>query len=175
MENYHDIIQWLLPLREPSQYNPHAPLLTEEDVTAFRTDVTLRDHLLRSLDRFLEFVGLERQDERIDPSRAFEQKRELWTRPNHNWLRITHILHGLRMLGLEEQGRQLFSSLEHLDQRGEARISRSTLAYRKNATYPRSPVEPRVDRPLNSSRRPDSPHGLCCANPSGGLSVAPHV
>jgi hypothetical protein len=137
MEDYHDFIQWLFPLPEPSQYNPYAPLLTEEDVTAFRTEATLRDHLLRSLDRFLEFVGLVRRENCIEPGPAFDQKREVWTRPNHNWLRITRVLHCLRMLGLEDQGRQLFSSLENLNQRGAAQISPSTLAYWQNATFPR--------------------------------------
>ncbi len=137
MEDYHDFIQWLFPLLEPSQYNPNAPLLTNADVAAFRDEATLRDHLLRSLDRFLEFVGLVRREDRIEPGPAFDQKREVWTSPNHNWLRITRVLHCLRILGLEEQGRQLFSSLELLNQNGEGRISHSTLAYWQNATFPR--------------------------------------
>jgi hypothetical protein len=136
MERYHDFIQWLFPLREPSQHNPNAPLLTEEDVAAFRSDAALRDQLLRSLDRFLEFVGLVRRGDCIERGPAFDEKRALWTRPNHNWLRITRVLHCLRILGLEEQGRQLFSSLEALNQRGDARISPSTLAYWRDATFP---------------------------------------
>lgn len=29
IEETHDYIQWLFPLSEPSQFNPHAPILTE--------------------------------------------------------------------------------------------------------------------------------------------------
>ena len=32
MEEVHDFIQWMFPLREPSRFNPDAPLLTDEDV-----------------------------------------------------------------------------------------------------------------------------------------------
>ena len=136
MEDYHDFIQWLFPLREPSQYNPHAPLLTEEDVTTFRTDATLRDHLLRSLDRFLEFVGLERREDRIDPSPGSEQKRGRLDESQSQLAADYPRPALLRMLGLEEQGRQLFSSLEDLNQRGEARLSPSTLAYWKTQRFP---------------------------------------
>jgi hypothetical protein len=111
--------------------------LGDEDIAAFRSDPTLRAHLLRSLDRFLEFVGLARRDRRIQPGPAFDRHRELWTTPNHNWLRITRVLHCLRILGLEDQGRELWACLEDLNARGEARIIPSTLAYWKDTTDPR--------------------------------------
>jgi hypothetical protein len=136
MEGYHDFIQWLFPLREPSRYNPDAPLLTDADIASFRADPTLGVHLLRSLDRFLDFVGLVRREGRIEPGPTFQQKREVWTIPNHNWLRVTRVLHCLRILGLEEEGQRLFSCLDELNARGEARISRSTLAYWQDATFP---------------------------------------
>ena len=136
MEDYHDFIQWLFPLREPSQYNPNAPLLTEEDIASFRADPTLGVHLLRSLDRFLDFVGLVRREGRIEPGGAIQQKRAVWTIPNHSWLRITRVLHCLRILGLEGEGQRLFSCLEELNARGEARIPPSTLAYWRDATFP---------------------------------------
>src|SRR5438067_6338723 len=74
MEAYHDFIQWMFPLRERSQFNPDAPLLSDDDVAAFRDDLTLRAHLLRSLDRFLDFLGLARHEDRIGPGPAFIQK-----------------------------------------------------------------------------------------------------
>ena len=36
LEEVHDFIQWLFPLPEPSQFNPDAPLLTAEDIAAFK-------------------------------------------------------------------------------------------------------------------------------------------
>ena len=32
LEDVHDYIQWLFPLDEPSQFTPHAPLLTAESL-----------------------------------------------------------------------------------------------------------------------------------------------
>jgi hypothetical protein len=136
MEDYHDFIQWMFPLCEPSQFNPNAPLLTDEDITSFGADPALKAHLLRSLDRFLDFIGLARREGRIEPGLAFRQKREVWTIPNHNWLRITRVLHSLRILGLQEDAQRFFACLEALNSRGEARISPSTLSYWKNAACP---------------------------------------
>ena len=38
LEEVHDYIQWLFPLPEPSQFNPDAPLLTPQDIEAFKWD-----------------------------------------------------------------------------------------------------------------------------------------
>ena len=38
MEDIHDFIQWMFPLREPSRFNPDAPLLTAADIAAFQAD-----------------------------------------------------------------------------------------------------------------------------------------
>jgi hypothetical protein len=136
MEDYHDFIQWLFPLREASRFNPDAPLLSDADVAAFRADPTLRAQLLRSLDRFLDFLGLERREDRVGPGPSFAGRSEVWTVPNHNWLRITRVLHSLRLLGLEAQGRALCACLDDLNARGQARITPATLAYWKDAAFP---------------------------------------
>jgi hypothetical protein len=141
MEYHHDFIQWLFPLREPSQFNPDAPVLTEDDIQTFRGDLSLRDNLLRSFDRFLAFLGLAREGERIDPGPDFERKSWLFTSPNHNWLRITHVLHCLRLLGLEDQGQAFLDCLLRLVESGQARITGDTLAYWQNATFPDQPAQ----------------------------------
>jgi len=58
LEEVHDFIQWLFPLPEPSQYNPDAPLLTKEDIAAFKSDPVLQANLMRSFERILAFLGL---------------------------------------------------------------------------------------------------------------------
>ena len=58
MEAVHDFIQWMFPLREPSQFNPEAPLLTDADVAEFRADPAMPRALRRSFERFLAFLGL---------------------------------------------------------------------------------------------------------------------
>ena len=43
----------VFPLREPSRFNPDAPLLTDREIDAFAADPTLRAAMGRSLERFL--------------------------------------------------------------------------------------------------------------------------
>ena len=39
-ESCHDYIQWMFPLAEESEYNPDAPVLTEEDIIFFQNFVS---------------------------------------------------------------------------------------------------------------------------------------
>jgi hypothetical protein len=136
MESRHDFIQWMFPLEEPSQFNPDAPILTRADREAFRDDPALRDNLTKSVDRFLGFLGLTRDEGRVVPASDFDTKRWRLTEPNHNWLRITRVLASLRLLGLPDQSRSFHQGLEGLIADGKARITADTRAYWKSATFP---------------------------------------
>src|SRR5262245_14689422 len=94
MEEVHDFIQWLYPLPEPSRCNPDAPLLTAEDITAFRADPLLRANLRKSFERILAFLGLTMTEtgEVTLAANFAERVPDIWSGPNHNWLRITRIL-----------------------------------------------------------------------------------
>ena len=133
MEAIHDFIQWMFPLREPSQFNPHAPLLTDADIAAFQADPRLRANLLRSFERFLAFLGLKYEDGRVAKASDFDRKREVFTQPNHNWLRITRVLTSTRILGMESASRAFFSSLKGLRDAGEATITADTFGYWERA------------------------------------------
>jgi hypothetical protein len=135
MESSHDFIQWLFPLREASQFNRHAPLLSDADIATFRADANLRANLLRSLDRFLTFLGLERKSDRIEPGPGCDARSEVLKTPNHNWLRITRVLHCLRLLGLEQEGRRLLDCLENLQTAGKADVAADTFRYWRDATH----------------------------------------
>jgi hypothetical protein len=113
LESVHDFIQWLFPLPEPSQFNPDAPLLTPTDVAAFRAEKSLRANLRRSFERILSFLGLaERPDGTIAAGAKFAARAaDVWTTPNHNWLRITRILRSLTLLGLEPEAQALYACL----------------------------------------------------------------
>lgn len=50
-EEVHDFIQWLFPWMEPSQNNPDAPLLTNEDIAVFRNDPVIQANLKKSFDQ----------------------------------------------------------------------------------------------------------------------------
>jgi hypothetical protein len=137
MEARHDFIQWMFPLREPSRFNPDAPLLDDDDVAAFHANPHLRANLLRSLDRFLEFVGLVRVGGSVERGPSFARKRSVWLNPNHNWLRVTRVLHCLRALGLEDECRAFFDLLKELYESGESGITSDTFRYWHGAAGPR--------------------------------------
>ncbi|HEV3255237.1 MAG TPA: opioid growth factor receptor-related protein [Gemmataceae bacterium] len=116
LEAVHDFIQWLFPLPEPSRFNPDAPLLTEEDVAAFRSDPLLQANLRQSFVRMLAFLGLSvAEDGGVVEGPHFTRRAvAVWSFPNHNWLRITRIMRSLRLLGLEAEARALYDRLDTL-------------------------------------------------------------
>ena len=58
----HDVVQWLFPLTEPSNFNPTAPVLSERQIALFHTDPRLRSNLLKSFRRFTRVFGLDYVD-----------------------------------------------------------------------------------------------------------------
>ncbi len=133
MEDVHDFIQWMFPLREPSRFNPDAPLVTEADIAGFRADPAIREALRRSLGRFLAFLGLRSEGGKVVAGEDFERKSGVWRHPNHNWLRITRVLASTRMLGLEEESRAFFAFLESLRDGGRSGIDPTTFRYWRDA------------------------------------------
>ena len=114
LEYTHDFIQWLFPLPEPSRYNPHAPLLTAEDIAAFRADEQLRANLRKSFERIVTFLGLSltADGEVVEGPNFAARVPDVWAFPNHNWLRITRILRSLTLLGLPDEARAFYRRLE---------------------------------------------------------------
>jgi hypothetical protein len=114
LEAVHDFIQWLFPLPEPSQFNPDAPLLTNEDVAAFKGDPLLQANLMKSFERILAFLGLSLSDqgEVVEGQNFTARVPDVWGSPNHNWLRITRILRSLMLLGMEGQAQAFYQWLD---------------------------------------------------------------
>ena len=115
LEFCHDFIQWMFPLDEASAFNPDAPLLTEEDCEAFGRDSLLQNCVRRSLKRFMAFLGLEIGSEgAVGRSANFDRRIAVWNGMNHNWLRITRLLKSLRLLGMENEAREVWKCLKML-------------------------------------------------------------
>jgi hypothetical protein len=129
LEAVHDFIQWMFPLRERSQFNPSAPLLTDADVAEFRSDPRLKQNLLRSFEVFLAFLGLTLDDGIVTRAEDFDAKSDVWKFPNHNWLRITRVLASTRILGLESSSLALFGFLRTLKDSRDSGITDDTFAY----------------------------------------------
>ena len=88
LEQTHDYIQWLFPLREPSRAAPDAPVLSEDEVGAIR-------------DSAMAQIALAAATDRMD---GFYRATHDWLMPNdHNHLRITRIIRSLRLLVGDDQ------------------------------------------------------------------------
>jgi hypothetical protein len=133
MEAVHDFIQWMFPLREPSRFNPSAPLLSDADIASFRAEPQLRENLLRSFVAFLAFLGLAYVEGQVVKAPDFDTKRAVFAAPNHNWLRISRVLTSTRILGLEIPSRAFFAFLKELHDSGAAPIPADTFRYWRGA------------------------------------------
>lgn len=129
-EQVHDFVQWLFPLPEPSQYNPGAPLLTGDDMAQFAKSPDLAANLKKAFDRFLSFLGLTRSGDAIARADHFDERvADVWSAPNHNWLRITRVLRCLTLLGRRDDARQLFAWIETEYTRRRFPISSETFEF----------------------------------------------
>lgn len=96
LEHTHDYIQWLFPLPEPSRANVMAPILTDEDRTAFQASDHLKRQQRKALDRMLAFFGLIRRDLEIQALPGLNLKDHIWLKSGgHNHLRISRIIRSL--------------------------------------------------------------------------------
>ena len=139
MEYFHDFIQWMFPLFQPSKYNPDAPVLTDDDVKAFHDRPDLRANLRTSFVAFLAFLGLEFDAEKneVRASSRFAERCSVFATPNHNWLRITRVLLSLKTLGLDAECRAFFTFLNALHEEPVG-ITDMTFAYWRDAAEGKS-------------------------------------
>jgi len=105
----HDVVQWLFPLPDKSQFNPSAPLLTPRHRELFLEDPRLKRNLLKSFHRFLGVFGLAFGNGQVYQVRHVD----IWMSLNHNWLRFTRILKCLTLLGLPAEALAFFDFLLH--------------------------------------------------------------
>jgi len=137
LEAVHDYIQWMFPLREPSAFNPEAPLLDDETIQAFRSRPNLQENLRASFTRILKFYGLDLVSvPRLEVKQAanFAERSGNWLTPhNHNHLRITRILKSLRTLGLEKEAEAFFERLAKIHLSGGRAITAETFRFWRSA------------------------------------------
>lgn len=138
LEYIHDYIQWLFPLKESSSFNPGAPVLDETQIKIFRSNETLRTHLIRSIKMMLSFYGLKSEENTqaltIRKSPEYSERKLVWlSYGNHNYLRITRILTSLRLLGLDHYALEFFRILDQIYKEEKEKIGSITYDYWKQA------------------------------------------
>lgn len=113
LEAVHDYIQWLFPLPECSRFQPHIPVLTQDDIEAFKNSAAMQDNMRRSFSRILSFYGFEDKGDKITLAENFNDRVKNWMTPrNHNFLRITRILRSMTFLGLKKEAGRFFAALD---------------------------------------------------------------
>ena len=131
-EYSHSHIQWAFPLNELSNFNPDAPLLTEEDIAVFKSDPKIQLNFLMSFCRFLNFLGLDYQEKKVVETEFFEPI--VFKMANHNWPRITRVLKSLVLVGLEQEAVAFYNTLKGFhEQRGW--VSDNAFSYWKGVIH----------------------------------------
>lgn len=93
LEHVHDYIQWLFPLPEPSRAQPQSPVMTDEDIEAFKLDLDLHKQVERACLLMLNWY--------MDSPH--------WVTPrNHNFLRITRIIRFLTLIGFDAEAAMFY-------------------------------------------------------------------
>ncbi len=137
LEGTHDFIQWLFPLPEPSGANPHAPILSREDIAAFAAGPALREELRASLDLMLRFYGLRREGsgEAVGIARGpgYASRSGEWLDRSHNFLRLSRILRCLALLGCAPEARALLACLEDVARDNAWAVGSDTLSHWRRA------------------------------------------
>ncbi|MEC4816291.1 MAG: opioid growth factor receptor-related protein [Scytonema sp. PMC 1069.18] len=134
LEYTHNYIQWLFPLKEKSSFNLYAPILNDEVIQKFHTDIRLQKNLLQSLTVMLKFYGLQDSLENghfvVKKAENYVIRKEEWINfGNHNYLRITRIIKCLIILGCESYARAFYQCLEQIYNEESQLIGYKTFQY----------------------------------------------
>lgn len=139
LEANHHYIQWLFPLKKPSEAVPGSPIISELEVELFRSDIELQRKLKLSFQRMLRFYGFKiavgsNNHPIVVKGPNFDKRKPEWLIPqNHNFNRITRILESLTLLGLPDVASIFFVALKELFQDESSAIGWTTYRYWEQA------------------------------------------
>lgn len=131
LEEVHDYIQWLFPLREPSRFNPDAPLLDPAQAAVFQNTPGLQRKVRQAFERMLTFYGMAMKDGSVVRGTNWDVRSREWISPlDHNFLRITRILTSLRLLGLRSEAQAFHRALDEIAREYPAEVGNSVYYWR---------------------------------------------
>ncbi len=114
LEEVHDYIQWLFPLPTRSAAQPHSPVLIQAEIEAIRDDPAAVETLKSAAERMLRF---------------YRNTRWWLTSHDHNHLRITRIIHSLRLLVGPEDARHFHEAILALHAAAGAPVNPRSLGF----------------------------------------------
>lgn len=114
LEEVHDYIQWLFPLPTRSGAQPGAPVLTQAAIDAIRADRSAQETLGKATERMLRF---------------YRETRWWLTTFDHNHLRITRIIHSLRLLVGPDEARRFHSAMLDLNAAAGSPVNARSLGF----------------------------------------------
>ena len=134
LEHIHNYIQFLFPIVEPDYWNRDTPKLSEEDIKEFKNDKVLRRNLVQSFIVILGFwgfdVNVDSGDIIISKSEDYEHKRKNWqTYMNHNFLRITRVIHCLNDLGFYKLADKFHQCIMDVVAENPERFNKTTIEF----------------------------------------------
>ncbi len=118
LEEVHDYIQWLFPLPTRSGAQPGAPVLTRAEIDAIRADRSAQETLKKATERMLRF---------------YRETRWWLTTFDHNHLRITRIIHSLRLLVGPDEARRFHSAMLDLNAAAGSPVNARSLGFWSDA------------------------------------------
>jgi hypothetical protein len=114
LEEVHDYIQWLFPLPTRSGAQRGAPVLTQAEIDAIRADPSAQDTLKKATEQMLRFY----------------RNTRWWLTPfDHNHLRITRIIHSLRLLVGPDEAQRFHSAILNLNATAGSPVNTHSLAF----------------------------------------------
>jgi hypothetical protein len=114
LEEIHDYIQWLFPLQARSAAQPHSPVLCDAEVVGIQADPQAVDTLRRAAERMLRF---------------YRNTRWWLTGYDHNHLRITRIIHSLRLLVGRDEAQNFHDAILALHKAAGSPVNARSLDY----------------------------------------------
>jgi hypothetical protein len=114
LEEVHDYIQWLFPLQTRSGAQPGAPVLTPAETDAIRMDRNAQNTLTKAAERMLRFY----------------HGTQWWlTSFDHNHLRITRIIHSLKLLVGSEEAQRLHCAILAINEAAGSPVNARSLQF----------------------------------------------
>ncbi len=116
-ENTHDFIQWMFPLELKSNHSKTAPVVSKKDLEEMLNDPDVRKNLLKSLNVAEDFWGFTVEHQSITGEKPVGFKRYdslNWPAlSHHNYIRISRVIHSLKIFGLDKEAQELYEFLEN--------------------------------------------------------------